>query len=282
MDEVLGEARRLLAEKRWLRHETLLEHLVDQNPTVNQEDAFGFTLLHLACMADWPTLVSLLLRVPGIDVNAMTEGTPLIQAAVRGHADCVRLLLSDPRVCLTHRRAWITSGTPMTALEHALLTGYLLVVKLFLALQAPGACGRLQDSSRDRLILGDLVAAYDENPCAVRRRLRLELGILSPASHFALFVLVSDGYLSHQGDDETRDGPDSLDGSQDGSQDGSHDGSQDAGRRYLLMAAWLPMELQMLLAHRACDSAGDIVLRVALDPVLVMFLSSYDVCKMSE
>jgi len=249
----LAEARRLLREHPGLCNRGLFQALVGgKNPGVNERGADGYTMLHLACRGDNPTLVRVLLEVPGIDVNLIVaECTPLLQAVTRGHRECVRVLLGDPRVCLSHTKAWGINSHQTTALQHALLDNDLQMVKWFLALREPAECTNLNLYAHNTVGVYALIWAYQADPIATRQRLCCELDVATPASLFALQVLLSDDYLCRKV---------ALPNS-------------DAKDRFLAMGARLPLELQMVLAHRALGSAKDVVLRRELDPAMIFLLS---------
>jgi len=246
---------------------------VRQNLEVNQISRTGCALLHYACLNGWSSLLILLLKVPGVDVNQMVDGyTPLMYACITGFADCVRLLLCDRRTCLTHTKSYNTHSLTPTALEHAIFRDNLHLVKWFFALQDPlagqypGVCGSNHPE------MNALLAAYAAEPHSVRQRMCLELGIATPASYFALFVLTSDDYFKLREENALCD---SIGHSISDSMGDSVDSVGDVRRRFLIVAARLPMELQMVLSHRACESPRDIILIRDLDPAISSILSSF-------
>jgi len=252
MDDVIAEVRRQIAAGAKIGEFQYLQDFVEPHPGVNERDASGFTLLHHACRSNLPGLAALLLRVPGIEVNCTVEDyTPLMMAAVMDHFVCVRLLLLDARIDITLSRVDETFEYSIAAFEYAALMSSVESVKWFLALRT-----RAENTTRfypGKPPMGALLHAYHDAPDAVRQRVCLELGILTPASLFALFVLVSDDFL------RPRD----------------HDPLYDAARRFLMMAARLPLELQMVLASRILNSPRDVILSKEINPAVDALLAIF-------
>ena len=92
--------------------------------------------------------------------------------------------------------------------------------------------------------MATLLTAFEENPQAVIRELRMLPGIRDRAAGevFSLVVFLSDSYL--------RLSPPR----------GGMKGQEDGARRFFLMAQALPIELQMVLCNRLFHSLKDIVL----------------------
>ena len=72
----------------------------------------GTTALHQACYFGDASIVSLLLKHPGINVNKQDRDmwSPLAWACDFGSASCVRLLVKDKRVFIDVVKWWIASG----------------------------------------------------------------------------------------------------------------------------------------------------------------------------
>ena len=81
----------------------IMKLLVDAGANVNKKDKYGRTALHFACSNGKDEAITLLLALPGIDVNATSLGheTPLSKALQFGHHNSAALLLecgADPTV----------------------------------------------------------------------------------------------------------------------------------------------------------------------------------------
>ena len=91
----------------------------------------GFhTALHQACYFGDASIVSLLLKHPGINVNKQDRDmwSPLAWACDFGSASCVRLLLKDKRVFIN-----ADCRNSFTPLHHAVFKGHIDVVKWWIA-----------------------------------------------------------------------------------------------------------------------------------------------------
>ena len=74
MEKALLEARRLSTESPGRYEGSSFGSFVRQNLEVNQISRTGCALLHYACLNGWSSLLILLLKVPGVDVNQMVDG----------------------------------------------------------------------------------------------------------------------------------------------------------------------------------------------------------------
>ncbi|XXQ30079.1 SKP1 component POZ domain-containing protein [Plasmodiophora brassicae] len=102
-------------------------------------------LLHWAVVKNEETVVELLLKVHGIDVNArghIFSETPLHLAAVMGHSTIVKLLLKAPGVDVNARDVSLLSP-----LHYAVTTGQTAIVELLL--NAPGIDIDARDDKRE-------------------------------------------------------------------------------------------------------------------------------------
>lgn len=59
---------------------------------------YGYNALRIAAMNGYEEIVELLLKIPGIDINASPNSTALIHAATNGHENIVKLLLSTDKI----------------------------------------------------------------------------------------------------------------------------------------------------------------------------------------
>lgn len=242
-----------------------LGRFLRQHPKVTDRCEGGRTLLHYACILGHADMVALLLRVPGVEVNARVDlETPLIFAAHYSNADCVRLLLEDPTVDVSLRSNQRWHHGYETALERAIACEVTDCIKWFLALRSPAenAIGRMHLSRIAASSMRPLLQEYANNPVPVRLRLQFELGIVSAAIVFSIVLLVSDDFFRIKSLPEMNDD--------------LHDEGIKAqyvnAIRLLTISSKLPIELQMLLAHRAMGSAGDIVLQKEFDPAITHLL----------
>ncbi|XP_048488932.1 tyrosine-protein kinase HTK16 isoform X1 [Plutella xylostella] len=77
-------------------HDKILEKLIDSGATVNVRDSFGYTPLHYTCQNNLPSTTELLVTRGHANYqmrHAPTGQVPLHDAAMRGHIDCIKVLL---------------------------------------------------------------------------------------------------------------------------------------------------------------------------------------------
>jgi len=226
-----------------------LGELMKRAPSFNvnaSKDAYGWALLHYACVGNERTpVIPLLLTHPDIDVNLKTlfGCTPYYYAAARGHTSCVREMLTDSRVKVNER-----DKNGETPLRWAAYYGHLDVIQWWIAsgkdvdLGTPGdvdktdAVGAAKKKGKTEVVT--LLERFKENPDETRHMMRVELGWYSStaAQMFALMVFVSDGLL--QINDTTTPSP---------------------AARFFNIVKQLPLELQMVLCFRQVGSAKEII-----------------------
>ena len=168
-------------------------------------DAFGWTLLHYACLGNdrrSPAIPSLLAH-PDIDVNVTDKnGCTAFYFACRGNPSCVRELLKDSRVEVNE-----PTNYGRTPLWLAAFSAKLDVIKWWVAsgremdLGKPGDVGRTDAIGEGKKIryaeLVTLLERFKSDPTQTRQATRVELGWYDElaAERFALVVFVSDGLL---------------------------------------------------------------------------------------
>jgi len=223
-----------------------LAELMRQDPgfNVNQQDGYGFTLLHSACLGvKGSAVIPLLLVHPGINVNLNKDGaTPFFYACRDGYTSSVREMLKDSRVKVneSHRNG----STPLWI---AVSRGHLDVIKWLIAsgremnLGKPGdvfktdAIGVAKREGNTEVVT--LLERFKDNPVETRHAARVELGWydLAAAMMFALVVFVSDGLLQ------------------------INDTTPSPAARFFTIAAQLPLELQMVLCYRLVGFDKEII-----------------------
>jgi len=217
-----------------------VKEILARNPMVdvNWRDELGRTALLEACRYGHSVVVSVLLGHPDIDVNAKNNAgsTPFLYACANGGTSCFRLLLGDSRVKLNE-----PSNLGLTTLWWCARWGHLEIFKWCIA------SGREMDLSEPETwrtdVLGEarrdksngvfsLLEKFKENPGQTRHELRMELA----AKMFALVVFLCDGLLGiKKGESETEAG------------------------RFFRIASQLPLDLHIVLCHRAVGSMGSVI-----------------------
>jgi hypothetical protein len=237
-----------------------VEEILQNHPSVNaswKNDAnYGSTSLHWACAKGHDSIVSLLLGHPSIDVNQKNYHghTPIMLACRGGKVSCVRLLLKDPKVLPNEPNK---EGRP--PLWFAALHGHVEIFKVWIAsgrqmnLGEPGnwedATGIAREKNKTEVL--SLLERFTLNQEKTRHEIRVELGGFLgelAAEMFALVVFVSDGLLEIKGNTEELSP------------------ASQAVARFFVTARRLPMELQMVLCHRAVGSAGVSILAKDSEP----------------
>ena len=255
MEEVIREARRLSALMRRRPMVDVFRLFLDENPTLNQQrHERGWTVLQYACRLNMPRVVELLLRIPGIDVNRLGCEpcySPVMVAIAEEHTECMRMLLEDPRVdhlVPPDYQVFKMRGV----LDFALNQQRHLAIRWVMALINPQDFVVMHAHTFLHTMFGanaTLLRDYLNDPAAMRHQLRVELGIqrAQAARLFALFLLLSDGFF-------TASAP-----------------AEGAERcRLLRIALRLPLELQMVLAWRACGNPiREVVHREDFEPAIV-------------
>lgn len=191
------------------------------------------TTLEIACRRNYSEIVALLLARPDIDVNQLNkyDSRPLITACNMGNTSCVRLLLEDSRLEI--------EGIPCYG---AIVDGHLETIKWYIASGRQLDLGEILEYKRLRPLdhqMSSLLRRFKDHPDNTRYRVRLELGCLDKLSAdiFALVIFLCDDLLRLKNKDVSP-----L--------------IRHETVRFLSIMKELPMELQMIICHRAVGSAG--------------------------
>lgn len=242
---------------------------------MNSPGEEGWTALMYACHDGSDATVARLLRQPAIDVNVRSDrgATAFLIACSSGNIQCVRLLLEDRRTRVNER-----DNVNRTALCFAASSGHFDVIKYYLALTELPHDDRMHNRQSQRCAyLGDgdpggntdafvhatsygyvevanLLKAYRADPAAVRRSLRLELGIVDKLTSdiYALIIFTCDALLEIQPCPTVSDNSSTCINTDINSCNSSSSTNQ--ARRFFSIAKMLPMELQMILCYRVAES----------------------------
>jgi len=207
--------------------------LASQNIDVNWRDPIlGWGPLHQSCQLGHTEVVTLLLAHPDIDVNLRTchGSTPLMWACLCGRTACAKLLLRDARVRVNNPDT--TGFTPLVA---AAQTERIDILQWMMAsgkeLQIGGAGDAIDTATRcGQLKVLSLLESFMADPALTRHLIRLHIGYYDEiaAEIFAIVVFCCDGLVR-----VVDRGP---------------------AARFLLILRRLPLELQMVVSHRAAGS----------------------------
>lgn len=209
---------------------------------VNWRNGFGSSALHKAALKGSSNVIALLLAHPNIDVNPLNEHgyTPLLLSCIHGHSACVRKLLEDPRAIV--RAPY--GGSPLLL---AAREGHVGVVEQWICSGRdidPRIKGELsKDSVKEAL---RLLWDYFQKPAEVRLQVqRRAKGNADAAAAyiFALVVFVCDGLLEIRRLRE-KEVPELV---------------FFKAVRFINLIRRLPMELQMIVAHRVIESGRHFV-----------------------
>ena len=228
----------------------------------------GWTLLHAAAVFDRAEMLQLLLNHPDIHLDLRTHdhSSVFYLACSLGNVAAVKVLLNDPRVKLN-----TLDSDRCSPLWIAAFKGHTAVIELLVAsgrhitwkkvglyggkLRSPLAIAGFMGRDDTAALLHSVATAPDHT----RLKLRKQLGLMESlaAEVFALIVFLCDDLLKLRSrqEDVTKD--------EDALEEDVRSGlkGQAATRRFFAMAMRLPMELQMVLAHRVIESAGETVRR---------------------
>jgi len=217
---------------------------LDVNKTWEGE---GHTALFLGCSMGHADIVSMLLALPQVNVNAgdIYGTTPLMIACDHGASEIVDLLLGDPRLDASR-----CDQGGCTALWHAAFNGHLDVIKVLIAsardLDLDGlgwyddigrnVCACEVSRRRGHSASAILLHCFKVLPAIYRFVVQVELGFpgASAAFFFALVVFLCDAYLMLI-DDRSLAG------------------------RFFTISQRLPIELQMTLSLRVFGLENTVV-----------------------
>ena len=218
-----------------------LKEILMRNPDLDvnwKNGGEGDTALHIACQND---RASILLDHPDIDVNTINscKRSPFLVACRMGGISCVRLLLKDSRVDLSHGGFtplfWAASADQIGVIKWWIASGK----EMDLGQQGDkcaDAIGVAKEKRRTEVVT--LLERFKENAKDTRKAMRLESSWYDDAAAdmFALVVFVSDGLL--QINDTTTTTP---------------------AARFFSIAAQLALELQIMLCFRLVGSGKEII-----------------------
>jgi len=221
-----------------------VEEILRNHPNINInwgcDSRTKLTALHTACDLGRDKIVPLLLAHSTININANSGvgETPFYKACIHGRVSCVRQMLKDARLIINKPNK--VGSTPLWV---AAKNGHLQVVKLLIIsdrevdLGQPGnkytdVIGIAKGTGKTEVVL--LLEGFRDHPELTRHQLKLEFGMyLEIASDiFALVIFLCDGLLQIK----------------------DEDAATSKELRFLKIARALPMELQMILCHRAAGS----------------------------
>ena len=231
--------------------------LLRDNPGLNvnwADDVHQMTALRIAAFRNLADIVKALLAHPHINVNQKDkyEDTPFLIGCQDGSMSVVRVLLKDPRVNVT-----LENGFGCTPLWLAAQRRRNEVVEWLIA--SGRDLGDIANQTGKRSLRGEkcttleiakqagnpkIVSVLERfviNPTQTCYELRVKLGFSDALAIevFVLIVFLCDGFLQLKPSKNT---------------------SNHAATRFFTIAQRLPIELQMILCHRAMNSAKDSVL----------------------
>ena len=204
----------------------------------------GWAALHEASWKGIGAVVEMLLAHPDIDVNLRTDSgeTPLFCACYHGRTRCVSALLGDPRVDVKQP---VNSG--FTPLWWTAYRGSVAIIMVWIASGREMDLGETGNEKTDvvgiarkrggRELLG-LLERFRASPRHTRFEIRAQMSCHEEmaAEMFAVVVFHCDGLLRVNRPAARRPPSNRV--------------------RFLAIATRLPMELQMVLCHRAVGSMG--------------------------
>ena len=210
---------------------------------VNWTNEDGWTTLHIASLNSQAEVVKVLLAHPDINVNVKTcEGdTPFSLGCENDCVSVFKVLLKDPRVDVT-----LEDNNGRTPLWHASYNGKNKVIEWFIASgrdlgdvkNKKGKWGGKDYTAleiareKNKTEVVSLLERFIANPTQSCHEVRVKLGVLDElaAEVFALTVFLCDDLLQLK------------------------PALNSAAFRFFTIAKRMPMELQMILCHRAVGS----------------------------
>ena len=224
---------------------------------VNWTNTDHYSSLHTASIRGHVEVVKLLLAHPATNVNVQDPGgeTPISLGCENGHVVVVQLLLKDPRVDVT-----LADKYGFTPLWNASWGGHHEVIEWLIASGRdlgdienkkgkPWAGGKDYTAleiarERNKTEAVSVLERFLANPTQTRHEVRVKLGVLDAlaAEVFALTVFLCDNFLQHK------------------------PALNSAAFRFFTIAKRMPMELQMILCHRAVGSMKQNILLKDSEP----------------
>ena len=232
---------------------SLLRNHPEINVNWTNPDKYQWAALHIASLDGQVEVVKLLLAHPGINVNLKDwKGqTPCSLACEFGRELVVELLLKDPRVDITldddgRTPLWWASWSGKHQVIEWLIASDrdLGDVKCYTALEIA--------RKRNKTEAVSVLERFMANPMQTRHEVRVKLGVLDAlaAEVFALTVFLCDDLLHLKP----------------ASNPAATSNPAAAATRFFAITSRLPMELQMILCHRAVGSMKRNILRLDSEP----------------
>lgn len=217
-------------------------------------------------------VVTVLLKIPGIDVNSRhdeSENTPLYQASKWGRVGAVTALLAHPEMDIHalnkegRSALWVAVlGRREKVVKRLLATGKYTAQHLELRAPHYDPGSDYMTPLEFALVRGDNLIAYwlscyAENPVVTTHRLRVGLGapLERAAELFALTVAHCDRYMSFATE---RVANPFVAGDRSFFRQ-RHDDRRHTARRFFRLASRLPLDMQMVLCLRAVGLTGDFI-----------------------
>ena len=205
----------------------------------------GLTSLHVCCLNGHPTILRLLVTHPDIEVNQKDGhgNTPFMLGCAAGHAPCVRQLLQDERVAVNEPNE--DGVTPLAAAAgHEHLEAMTWII----------ASGRMLKEEEGQL--------RDPQERA--------------AEIFVPVVLLCDGLLALRDLSTTPrvEAEEKKEEEEEAEAEEDRNLKERDAARFFRIASELPMELQMVLCHRAVSSAKTNISQIVFEDVLKEFVRS--------
>ena len=239
-----------------------VEALLRDHPGLDvncEDDKIRWTALHFCSMYGNAEVVKLLLAHPAINVNAQTSDnfTPILICCWKGSMSVAQLLLKDPRVDVTLEDC--RGCTPLWLASHH---GHCEVIEWLIASgkdlgdlnqkvhwdgEEFSALEIAREHKESEVV--SLLEKFMDNATQVRHGVRVKLGVREAlaAEVFALTVFLCDDLFQASPCRTTRSR--------------SHGYSAAAAAiRFFKVVAKFPMELQMILCHRAAGTTKDSIL----------------------
>lgn len=215
--------------------------------------------IHIAVSHGYLKLTRMLLARPDLDVNAHSMGGKTAMFYGNQCLEALELLLADPRVDLTVPdksgltpfmsaivgrkdaavlEAYVASGKPLGMLSRPSTAGSPEISVLAYAQRSVNEWMETPHTPAygKAVAVLKVITELTERPDELRRRLRNQRAIPKATALFATTVFLCDGLLNRRAEDE----------------------NSGTGRYFRITEA-LPMELQMVLAHRVYGSAKNFV-----------------------
>jgi len=246
------------------RDEIAVKTLLTTHPNIDvnwtpSPEYHNDTMLHRAVMFNAHNVVNMLLKHPGINVNAMTTFTvirsPFCIACAHGCVEVVKVLLKDPRLDVNMGYDTLNLENCVNPLRSAVVNNCLEVIEHWIVsdvalpinpdydelIQDALELGNTVSYSNDYKDIAQLLLDYKSGAEAqqrIRRKLKLRFGLLDmlAADIYALTIFLCDGLLSPVVTSTV-----------------NLDKKQEKMMKFFNITSQLPMEVQMLICYLAAD-----------------------------